>query len=700
VSEKYFKVKNGVTTPSITFNNQLVNSNLSISYLEANTLSFTGTSGQLFSITDTLTGTIFAVNDISGVPSVEVFATGNIQLAETFGNILIGTATDNVADKVQISGNVAVTGTIAGRNLTTDGAKLDGIEAGATADQTAAEILTAIKTVDGTGSGLDADLLDGNQASAFYLATNPSGYIAGNQTITLSGDLTGSGTTSINAQIAANVVGANELNVVGNGTTAQYLRSDGDGTFTWATPTDTNTTYSVGNGGLTEINFTSALNTKLAGIEAGATADQTAAEILTAIKTVDGAGSGLDADLLDGQSSAYYATATSVAAIAALDPVLTLAGDATGTATFTNLGSATLTLSIVDDSHNHIISNVDGLQIALDSKLATSLKGATNGLAELDATGKVPTAQLPSYVDDVLEYINLAAFPTTGETGKIYLALDTNDIYRWSGSAYIIISASVGNADTATKLATARAITLGGAISGTANFDGSTNITITSSIAANAIGATQLNVVGDGTTAQYLRSDGDGTFTWATPTDTNTTYSVGNGGLTEINFTSALNTKLAGIEAGATADQTAAEILTAIKTVDGSGSGLDADLLDGQQGSYYQPASTAITTANIGSQSVASATTSSSTTGNAASATVLQTARTINGVSFNGSANITVAGATISTSAPAGASSGTLWWDSEAGKLFIYYVDATSSQWVEASAPSSPFPASLDLGAL
>ena len=72
-----------------------------------------------------------------------------------------------------------------------------------------------------------------------------------------------------------------------------------------------------------------------------------------------------------------------------------------------------------------------------------------------------------------------------------------------------------------------------------------------------------------------------------TDTDTNTTYSVGDGGLTQINFTSADNTKLDGIETGATADQTAAQILTAIKTVDGSGSGLDADLLDGQHGSYY-----------------------------------------------------------------------------------------------------------------
>ena len=58
----------------------------------------------------------------------------------------------------------------------------------------------------------------------------------GNETITLSGDLSGSGTTSINAQLGANVVNANELNVTGNGTTSQFLRSDGDGSFTWASP--------------------------------------------------------------------------------------------------------------------------------------------------------------------------------------------------------------------------------------------------------------------------------------------------------------------------------------------------------------------------------------------------------------------------------------------------------------------------------
>jgi microcystin-dependent protein len=68
---------------------------------------------------------------------------------------------------VTITGNIAVTGTVDGRDVATDGTKLDGIESGATADQTASEILTAIKTVDGSGSGLDADTVDGIQAASF-----------------------------------------------------------------------------------------------------------------------------------------------------------------------------------------------------------------------------------------------------------------------------------------------------------------------------------------------------------------------------------------------------------------------------------------------------------------------------------------------------------------------------------------------------
>jgi hypothetical protein len=57
----------------------------------------------------------------------------------------------------------------------------------------------------------------------------------------------------------------------------------------------------------------------------------------------------------------------------------------------------------------------------------------------LDGAGKIPSTFLPSYVDDVEEYNNLAAFPATGETGKIYVAIDTGFVYRWSGSVYVQI---------------------------------------------------------------------------------------------------------------------------------------------------------------------------------------------------------------------------------------------------------------------
>ena len=77
-------------------------------------------------------------------------------------------------------------------------------------------------------------------------------------------------------------------------------------------------------------------------------------------------------------------------------------------------------------------------------------KGAANGVAELDSTGKVPSAQLPSFVDDVIEAANYAALPATGEAGKIYVTLDDNKTYRWGGSTYVEISESLALGETST----------------------------------------------------------------------------------------------------------------------------------------------------------------------------------------------------------------------------------------------------------
>ena len=76
-------------------------------------------------------------------------------------------------------------------------------------------------------------------------------------------------------------------------------------------------------------------------------------------------------------------------------------------------------------------------------------RGVANGVATLDQDAKVPAAQLPSYVDDVVEYANFAALPSTGESGKIYITLDDNKCYRWGGSVFAEISASLALGETA-----------------------------------------------------------------------------------------------------------------------------------------------------------------------------------------------------------------------------------------------------------
>lgn len=90
----------------------------------------------------------------------------------------------------------------------------------------------------------------------------------------------------------------------------------------------------------------------------------------------------------------------------------------------------------------------DGTNIAQSTFIAATEKGANNGVATLGADGKVPASQLPSFVDDVIEAANFAALPETGEGGKIYVTLDNNKTYRWGGSAYAEISASIALGET------------------------------------------------------------------------------------------------------------------------------------------------------------------------------------------------------------------------------------------------------------
>lgn len=114
----------------------------------------------------------------------------------------------------------------------------------------------------------------------------------------------------------------------------------------------------------------------------------------------------------------------------------------------TLLSQWTSSQTVEMDDGEILEDTIDEINTKLNGKLNTSLKGSVNGLAELDANGKVPSSQLPSYVDDVFEYSSKSAFPTTGESGKIYIAQDTNLTYRWSGSAYVEISPSLALGET------------------------------------------------------------------------------------------------------------------------------------------------------------------------------------------------------------------------------------------------------------
>lgn len=106
----------------------------------------------------------------------------------------------------------------------------------------------------------------------------------------------------------------------------------------------------------------------------------------------------------------------------------------------TALESGSATTITTTGSGNAITS------ISKSGNVITANKGTT--FAELGADGLILSSQLPSYVDDVLEFATLADFPTTGESGKIYVATNTNLTYRWTGTTYVEISKSLALGET------------------------------------------------------------------------------------------------------------------------------------------------------------------------------------------------------------------------------------------------------------
>ena len=126
--------------------------------------------------------------------------------------------------------------------------------------------------------------------------------------------------------------------------------------------------------------------------------------------------------------------------------------DVAWTDTTYTLNSFGITVTAADinqlaDVTDNVQVQIDNLTTQLENKLNASLKGTANGVAELDSTGKIPSSQLPSSVDEIIEVTDLSG---TGESGKIYVNTTDNKTYRWSGSQFVEISSSLALGETET----------------------------------------------------------------------------------------------------------------------------------------------------------------------------------------------------------------------------------------------------------
>lgn len=242
---------------------------------------------------------------------------------------------------------------------------------------------------------------------------------------------------------------------------------------------------------------------------------------------------------------------------------LTLSGT-TFSLPVTTSGSGNVVTGIIQTTTG-ITVNLGSMPTSSDlaNYIPLSQKGAANGVAGLDASGLVPASQLPSYVDDVLEgyyksadgkFYKEASYTNAinGETGKIYVSLDTNKTYRWTGSTFVYITSGavdsvngqtgvvvlnkshvgLANVDntadsaksvlSATKWTTARSISLSGVTATAQTIDGSGNVAIpvTAVPATLLTGTAAINTTGSAaklTTARTISTTGDAT--WAVSFD-------------------------------------------------------------------------------------------------------------------------------------------------------------------------------------
>ena len=435
------------------------------------------------------------LNDELNIIAFKTFTTADMVSASNGG-----TFQGNVdfAAGIDVTGNITVTGTVDGRDVAADGTKLSGIEDNATSDQTGAEIKTAYEAE--TNAFTDAQFTKLSNIEELADVTDTANVVnsltaGSNITIAANGTISGS---------AAYSLPTSSPTVLGGVKVGTNLAISGTGVLS-----STNTTYSVGDGGLTQKNFTTTLKTKLDAIAEGAT------NVTNNNQLTNGAG--------------YTTSVGDITGVTAGSGIT--GGGTSGTVTVTH-GATSSQASLTALTGAAVVSDID-----------------------LDGFGHVTNLTTRN--------MTLANLGYTGATNA---------------------NNSVSNATHTGEVTGSGALT----------------------VADNVIDAGNLKVTGNGTTSQWLRSDGDGTMSWVTPPNTvytlplatttvrggielysntdqtvapntvtatasrtyglqlnsanqamvnvpwvNTTYSVGAGGLTQQNFTTTLKNKLDAIAASA-----------------------------------------------------------------------------------------------------------------------------------------------------
>jgi len=461
-----------------------------MSTLKVNTID--AHSGSLLTIDSTADLSVASATSASSTTTGALKVTGGISTQE---NLYVG-------------GNAVITGTMTanGGTITLGDAGTDNVTIGGEINS------DVIPDVTNT-----YDLGSSSKKWAEIHATTFTGALTGNVTGNTSGSAgscTGNSATAT-ALATGRTVGMTgdvvwtsaALDGTGNVTGTAAIQSDtvaatelgvtaGTATALKALVVDASKDINLGTGDLTATVITGALTGNASTASAWATA-----------RTLELTGAVTGSASVDGSGNVSMATT------ATADPTITLAGDLSGAVTLTNLGNGTLTATVADDSHNHVIGNVDGLQAALDLK-------ATLASPTLTGAPIAPTAAANT---------NTTQIATTA-----YVQTELTDL----------IGGAPGTLDTLNELAFA------------INDDASYASTLTTALAtktaktSNQSLSTAANAMTiSGHTITLNR--GDGTTDTVTVPDNNTTYSVGDGGLTQVNFTTADNTKLDGIEASA-----------------------------------------------------------------------------------------------------------------------------------------------------